>query len=314
MRGGSTPRTGSSAAASVSSTSCQPTSGARAGPTRAPAARAISWAPRQTPSTGTRVSSADWMNAVSPASHWCSASWSGCITPPKTMIASHAPGSSGGASPFAVYQRSRRSPRSTTTRSNNPPPPVGESSWTTERTRTGGDSSRARRLRRAPGARPRCQVLNGHRSTRCWRGSRACAGCLPLGIDDNCRTVPDTVLCQVAVAAMAERAALEERQLGRRRLDAAGRRDARLVEQPSQDAGAPRGEVVAVVVEERVDLLGLVREPRERLDPLRELVRAVEPVEALRRALGAADVPRRCVASVEADVGDAVRRGRDARR
>ena len=51
----------------------------------------------------------------------------------------------------------------------------------------------------------------------------------------------------------------EQRQLGRRRLDAAGRRDARLVEQPTEDLRAPRGEVVAVVVEERVDLLGLAR-------------------------------------------------------
>src|SRR5688572_21230423 len=216
MRDGSTPRTGSAAAVSARSTSCHPTSGARAGPTRAPAARATSWAPRQTPRTGIPAPRADWMNEVSPASHSCSASSSGCITPPKTMIASHAPGSPGGASPFAVNQRSRWSPRSTTTRSNSPPPPVGESSWTTDR-------------------------------TRMW---------------------PTLAM-------------LEQRQLGRRGLDAACRRDARLVEQPTQDLGAPGGEVVAVVVEERVDLLGLACQSRERLDPLRELVRAVQPVEAL---------------------------------
>ncbi len=95
----------------------------------------------------------------------------------------------------------------------------------------------------------------------------------------------------------------------RRRLDAAGRRDAGLVEEPAQDQGAPRREVVAVVVEEGVDLVRRGRERAELLDPLLELRRRVHPVEALRRLLGL-DVPRLLVPPVEAHVGDAVGRFR----
>ena len=76
---------------------------------------------------------------------------------------------------------------------------------------------------------------------------------------------------------------------------------------------AARREVVAVVVEERVDLLGLAREPAERLDPLGELGLRVQVVEALGRALRVADVPRAPVAPVEADVGERVRGGGDRR-
>ena len=47
------------------------------------------------------------MKAVSLArATGCSASWSGCIAPPKTMIASYASGSPGAASPFGDDQRS----------------------------------------------------------------------------------------------------------------------------------------------------------------------------------------------------------------
>ena len=93
----------------------------------------------------------------------------------------------------------------------------------------------------------------------------------------------------------------------------ARRRDPRLVEQPAEDHRAPRREVVAVVVEERVDLVGLLGEALRRADPLRELLVGVEPVEAVGGA-AAADVPGLGVAAVEADHRDRVRRGRDARR
>ncbi len=53
-----------------------------------PAARAISWAPRQTPRSGTSWSIASRRKTASSASHGCSASWSGCMAPPNTMIAS----------------------------------------------------------------------------------------------------------------------------------------------------------------------------------------------------------------------------------
>ena len=82
-------------------------------------------------------------------------------------------------------------------------------------------------------------------------------------------------------ATVARRQEWSERQLGRRRLDAARRRDAGLVEQSAQDHRAARREVVAVVVEQRVDLVRLVGEARERLDPLRELLLGVDPVEPL---------------------------------
>src|SRR5262245_46242084 len=49
----------------------------------------------------------------------------------------------------------------------------------------------------------------------------------------------------------------EERRSDRRRLDGARRLDPRLVEQTAEDRRAARGEVVAVVVEHRVDLVCL---------------------------------------------------------
>ena len=87
--------------------------------------------------------------------------------------------------------------------------------------------------------------------------------------------------------------------------------DAGLVEEPAQDHRAPRREVVAVVVEERVHLVGLRREAAELLDPFGELLRRVHPVEPLGRLLGL-DVPRLLVPAVEAHVRDRMRRGRVA--
>ena len=82
---------------------------------------------------------------------------------------------------------------------------------------------------------------------------------------------------------------------------------------PRKIDGAARREVVLVVVEERVDLVGLLGRGRRRLDPLGQLLGGVHPVEAV-GGRAAADVPRLPVAAVEADVRDAVGRGRDARR
>ena len=91
----------------------------------APTARAISCEPRQTPRSGTSRSTASRMKAASSASQGCSASWSGCIAPPKTMIASYRSGaSSAETSSCTITTRSSRSPRSSTRSSNSPPPPV----------------------------------------------------------------------------------------------------------------------------------------------------------------------------------------------
>ena len=138
------------------------------GPTDAPAARAISCAPRQTPRSGTPSASAVSMNPASPASQGCSASWSGCIAPPKTITASQSDGAPGGASPSAATQRSSRCPRSVTVRSKIPPPPVGAGlvddredahdsrPYVSRRAvRTASARSEAARCRRSPGPPPR---------------------------------------------------------------------------------------------------------------------------------------------------------------
>src|SRR5262245_13381961 len=71
---------------------------------------------------------------------------------------------------------------------------------------------------------------------------------------------------------------LEQGRLG---LDPSRRLDAGLVEQVAERDRTARCEVVAVVVEHRVDLVPLAGEPVDRLRPLRELLGRVEPVEAL---------------------------------
>ena len=60
---GRTPRTGSASPVSLTVTRCQPTSDVAIGPTCAPIDRAISWAPRHTPRSGTSRSIASRMNA-----------------------------------------------------------------------------------------------------------------------------------------------------------------------------------------------------------------------------------------------------------
>src|SRR4051812_17224403 len=77
---------------------------------------------------------------------------------------------------------------------------------------------------------------------------------------------------------------------GRLRVDAAGRRDARLVEDPPQLLRAPRRVVVAVVVEHGIDLDALLDESPDRVDPFLQLLGRVHPVEALAGVLRAADV------------------------
>src|SRR5213083_2153462 len=63
-----------------------------------------------------------------------------------------------------------------------------------------------------------------------------------------------------------------------------------------------------VVVEERIGLLGLLRQLAQRADPLAQLVARVQVVETFGRT-AATLVPRRRVAAVEADVGGRARQG-----
>jgi len=108
----------------------------------------------------------------------------------------------------------------------------------------------------------------------------------------------------------------EQRHLGGRQVEPAGRGDPGLVEQAAEDHRTARREVVAVVVEERVDLVRLLGEAARRPDPLGQLLVGVQPVEAVGGA-AAADVPGLRVTAVEANHGDGMRcrgdPGRDVR-
>src|SRR5207249_4366917 len=171
-----------------------------------------------------------------------------------------------GAPPSGTTQRSSSWPAASTTSSKTPPGALGP--WVTESTRTQPTlfGSAAPNAAKQPSSGIFARPESAHR--------------VASGLD-----------------------ALEECRRQCRRLDASARRDSGLVEQPAQDRRASRREVVAVVVEHRIDLVGLVGELRHALDPLGELLRRVHPVEALGRLLGL-DVPGLDVAAVEADVRD----------
>ena len=137
---GSTPRTGSSAPAGVSSTSNQPISGSRAGPTSASAARASICPPRHTPITGTSPASASRRKSSSRPSQPNCSSWSGCIEPPKTITAPYERGGCG-APPSGTTQRSSSCPDASATSSKIPPGTLGP--CVIESTRIGLDSNGA---------------------------------------------------------------------------------------------------------------------------------------------------------------------------
>src|SRR5262245_40725056 len=118
---------------------------------------------------------------------------------------------------------------------------------------------------------------------------------------------PGTLGPWVTESTRTARAYSEQRRCSRWRLDAPGGRDAGLLEQAAEEDRASRREVVAVVVEHGVHLVGLACESSELLDPLLELVLLVHPVEPVGRLLRL-DVPRLLVAPVEADICHVPRR------
>ena len=201
----------------------------------------MSCEPRQTPNSGTPSRAPSSMKPISPAEPRVL----------RVLVGVHRAAEDHDRVPVAAAARARRrrsrrpsgrawSPRSTTTRSKSPPPPVGVGSWTTERTRIRPTVAAALGpawLREChPGRTPSGR---GRLAGREAMSRRDCGGGAIVGN----RWLPG----------------LEQRQLGRRRLDPARRRHARLVEQAAQDLRAARREVVAVVVEQRVDLVRLVR-------------------------------------------------------